>query len=159
MLLRCARSEPLFVTSCVNDQMMLFINRHLHVLADHPGTAPARRHRTIIGIRPQHHELCADLLTAEHLTRSAYVYIRQSTADQLAHNHGSRQRQYALADRARQLGWTSVEIVDDDLGRSGSGTVRPGFDRLIGRSAQARSVPCSRSRLRVSPAMAATGTC
>ena len=71
-------------------------------------------------------------ITAEHLARSAYVYIRQSTADQLLHNHESRRRQYALADRARQLGWTSVEIVDDDLGRSGGGVARPGFDRLIG---------------------------
>ena len=48
------------------------------------------------------------------------------------HNQESRRRQYALADRARQLGWTSVEIVDDDLGRSGGGTARSGFDRLIG---------------------------
>jgi DNA invertase Pin-like site-specific DNA recombinase len=71
-------------------------------------------------------------ITAEHLARSAYIYIRQSTADQLAHNHESRHRQYGLADRARQLGWTSIEIVDDDLGRSGGGTARPGFDRLIG---------------------------
>jgi DNA invertase Pin-like site-specific DNA recombinase len=71
-------------------------------------------------------------ITAEHLARSAYVYIRQSTADQLAHNHESRRRQYALADRARQLGWTNVEIIDDDLGRSGGGIARPGFDRLIG---------------------------
>ena len=39
------------------------------------------------------------------LTRSAYVYIRQSTADQLQHNRESRRRQYGLADRARQLGW------------------------------------------------------
>ena len=71
-------------------------------------------------------------ITAEHLARSAYVYVRQSTADQLTHNHESRRRQYALADRARQLGWTTVEIVDDDLGRSGGGIARPGFDRLIG---------------------------
>ena len=71
-------------------------------------------------------------ITAEHLARSAYVYIRQSTADQLLHNHESRRRQYALADRARQLGWTTVEVVDDDLGRSGGGVARPGFDRLIG---------------------------
>ena len=47
-------------------------------------------------------------ITAEHLARSACVYIRQSTADQLAHNHESRRRQYALADRARQLGWTTA---------------------------------------------------
>ena len=71
-------------------------------------------------------------ITAEHLARSAYVYIRQSTADQLLHNHESRRRQYALAERARQLGWITVEIVDDDLGRSGGGVARPGFDRLIG---------------------------
>jgi hypothetical protein len=71
-------------------------------------------------------------ITAEHLARSAYVYIRQSTPGQLVHNHESRRRQYTLADRARQLGWTSVEIVDDDLGRSGAGIARPGFDRLIG---------------------------
>ena len=71
-------------------------------------------------------------VTAEHLARTAYVYIRQSTPDQLVHNKESQRRQYALADRARQLGWTGVEIVDDDLGRSGGGVARPGFDRLIG---------------------------
>src|SRR6516162_7051346 len=70
-------------------------------------------------------------ITAEHLARSAYVYVRQSTADQLIHNRESRRRQYALADRARQLGWSSVEVVDEDLGRSGGGTNRPGFERLL----------------------------
>jgi len=70
-------------------------------------------------------------ITSEHLARSAYVYIRQSTADQLVHNHESRRRQYGLVDRARQLGWTTVEVIDDDLGRSGSGITRPGFERLL----------------------------
>jgi len=70
-------------------------------------------------------------ITTEHLARSAYVYIRQSTADQLTHNHESRRRQYGLADRARQFGWTSVEVIDDDLGRSGGGVNRPGFERLL----------------------------
>jgi len=77
-------------------------------------------------------------ITAEHLARSAYVYIRLSTPDQLAHNHESRQRQYGLADRARQLGWTSVEVIDDDLGRSGSGVSRPGFERLLAAICQGR---------------------
>jgi hypothetical protein len=45
-------------------------------------------------------------ITTKHLARSAYVYIRQSTADQLTHNHESRRRQYGLANRARQLGCT-----------------------------------------------------
>src|ERR1700716_4036821 len=70
-------------------------------------------------------------ITTEHLARSACIYIRQSTADQLAHNHESRRRQYGLVDRARQLGWTKVEVIDDDLGRSGGGIARPGFERLL----------------------------
>jgi len=70
-------------------------------------------------------------IAAEHLARSAYVYIRQSTADQLIHNLESQRRQYGLADRARQLGWTAVEVIDDDLGRSGGGVSRPGFERLL----------------------------
>lgn len=60
-------------------------------------------------------------ITAEHLARSAYVYIRQSTADQLTHNHESQRRQYGLVNRAKHLGWTDVEVIDDDLGRSGGG--------------------------------------
>ena len=70
-------------------------------------------------------------ITAEHLARSACVYIRQSTADQLAHNHESRRRQYGLVDRAKQLGWGNVDVIDDDLGRSGGGIARPGFERLL----------------------------
>ena len=70
-------------------------------------------------------------ITAEHLVRSACVYIRQSTADQLAHNHESRRRQYGLVDRAKQLGWSNVDVIDDDLGRSGGGIARPGFERLL----------------------------
>ena len=45
-------------------------------------------------------------IAADHLARSAFVYIRQSTADQLMHNQESQRRQYGLADRARQLGWS-----------------------------------------------------
>src|SRR3977135_3454410 len=77
-------------------------------------------------------------ITTEHLARSAYVYIRQSTADQLTHNHESRRRQYGLANRARQLGWTAVEVIDDDLGRSGGGIARPGFERLLAAICEAR---------------------
>ena len=70
-------------------------------------------------------------ITTEHLERAAFVYVRQSTADQVLNNHESRRRQYALADRARGLGWSRVEVIDDDLGRSGSGTSRPGFEKLL----------------------------
>ena len=70
-------------------------------------------------------------ITAEHLQRNACVYIRQSTPDQLVHNLESQRRQYGLADRAKQLGWATVEIIDEDLGRSGGGIARPGFERLL----------------------------
>jgi DNA invertase Pin-like site-specific DNA recombinase len=96
-------------------------------------------------------------ITTEHLARNACVYVRQSTADQLAHNHESRRRQYGLVDRAKQLGWSNVEVIDDDLGRSGGGIARPGFERLLATICDGRSALCSRSRRRVLPAMAATG--
>jgi DNA invertase Pin-like site-specific DNA recombinase len=70
-------------------------------------------------------------ITSEHLARQACVYIRQSTPDQVHNNLESKRRQYALVERARQLGWEQVEVIDDDLGRSGSGTLRPGFERLL----------------------------
>ena len=49
-------------------------------------------------------------ITAEHLQRNACVYVRQSTPDQLVHNLESQRRQYGLADRAKQLGWTTVVL-------------------------------------------------
>ena len=70
-------------------------------------------------------------IAPDHLARGAFVYVRQSTADQLANNRESRLRQYGLADRARALGWTEVTVIDEDLGCSGSGVRRPGFERLL----------------------------
>src|SRR5690349_3627009 len=70
-------------------------------------------------------------ITPEHLARGAYVYVRQSTPDQLLNNPESRRRQYGLAARARSLGWENVIVIDDDLGRSGDGRARPGFERLL----------------------------
>ncbi len=70
-------------------------------------------------------------ITPEHLVREAVVYVRQSTAIQVVQNLESQRRQYGLADRARQLGWADVEVIDDDLGRSGAGARRPGFEKLL----------------------------
>lgn len=70
-------------------------------------------------------------ITTEHLSREAWVYVRQSTPDQVRHHHESRGRQYGLEGRARELGWREVVVVDDDLGQSGSGTRRSGYDRLL----------------------------
>jgi DNA invertase Pin-like site-specific DNA recombinase len=61
-------------------------------------------------------------VTSVHLQRVAVVYIRQSTPGQVEHHRESTMRQYALAERARELGWTSaqVQVIDEDLGVSGS---------------------------------------
>jgi excisionase family DNA binding protein len=70
-------------------------------------------------------------ITADHLARRACVYIRQSTPDQVKYNVESKRRQYGLVDRARALGWQDIDVIDDDLGISGDGTRRPGFERLL----------------------------
>lgn len=71
-------------------------------------------------------------ITPDHLARGAYVYVRQSTAVQVQSNLESQRRQYGLVERARQVGWTEVVVIDDDLGRSGGGaTLRPGFEKLL----------------------------
>src|SRR5450631_3923460 len=68
-----------------------------------------------------------------HTQRAAFVYLRQSTPSQVEHNRESTARQYALADKAYQLGWPKeqVVIIDEDLGLSGcSADKRSGFVRL-----------------------------
>ncbi len=73
-----------------------------------------------------------DLLPATVLRRKAVVYVRQSTQTQVQNNLESKRRQYDLVEEARRRGFTQVEVIDDDLGRSASGMVaRPGFDRLV----------------------------
>jgi DNA invertase Pin-like site-specific DNA recombinase len=70
-------------------------------------------------------------IAADHLARRACVYVRQSTPGQVQHNLESQRHKYALVDRARSLGWQDIDVIDDDLGISGSGTHRPGFERLL----------------------------
>jgi DNA invertase Pin-like site-specific DNA recombinase len=73
-----------------------------------------------------------DKIRPEHLKRAAYVYVRQSTTYQVRHHREGQQRQYELEPRARQLGFGQVVVIDEDLGRSGSGMQeRPGFGRLL----------------------------
>jgi DNA invertase Pin-like site-specific DNA recombinase len=71
-------------------------------------------------------------LTPDHRSRAAVVYVRQSTMSQVSGNLESQRRQYDLAGSAAAMGFASVTVIDDDLGRSGSGVVaRPGFERLV----------------------------
>jgi len=80
-------------------------------------------------------------IMASHLARQAIVYLRQSSPTQVEHNRESTERQYALATRARELGWPEerIIVIDEDLGLSGSGAVaRSGFARLTAEVALAR---------------------
>jgi excisionase family DNA binding protein len=71
-------------------------------------------------------------ITADRLLRKAIVYVRQSSPNQMLHHQESQRRQYGLVDRARDLGFQQVTVIDEDLGRTGSGFVeRPGFQRLV----------------------------
>ncbi|HYA81263.1 MAG TPA: recombinase family protein [Methylocystis sp.] len=80
-------------------------------------------------------------ITPSHLSRYAVVYLRQSSAAQVEHNRESTERQYALAGKARDLGWPDerIIVIDEDLGLSGSGSAaRSGFARLTAEVALAR---------------------
>jgi DNA invertase Pin-like site-specific DNA recombinase len=71
-------------------------------------------------------------ISADHLARAAVVYVRQSTMAQVVGNLESQRRQYDLAGTAKVAGFACVTVIDDDLGRSGSGRIeRPGFERLV----------------------------
>ena len=72
-------------------------------------------------------------VTAGHLSRDAYLYVRQSTVRQVYENTESTRRQYALRERAVALGWPDerVVVIDTDLGQSGADRDRDGFQRLV----------------------------
>jgi DNA invertase Pin-like site-specific DNA recombinase len=71
-------------------------------------------------------------IAADHLARGAIVYVRQSTMTQVLGNLESQKRQYQMAEAARGAGFAAVSVIDEDLGRSGSGQrARPGFQRLV----------------------------
>src|SRR5262249_60057579 len=74
----------------------------------------------------------SEKIRPQHTARKAILYIRQSSAYQVSHNVESQKLQYAMEDRLRCLGWREIEVVDEDLGRSASGTVtRIGFERMV----------------------------
>ena len=74
----------------------------------------------------------SDKIRSEHLSRRAFVYVRQSSLGQVRHHRESGQRQYDLAHHARTLGWAGVVVVDDDQGKSGSTAAgRQGFQRMV----------------------------
>lgn len=68
----------------------------------------------------------------QHRARKALLYVRQSSLHQVEHHQESRRLQYAMQQRLESLGWQEVDVIDDDLGRSGeSSATRAGFQRLV----------------------------
>jgi len=76
--------------------------------------------------------MTTEMLPESTIKRKAIVYVRQSTQTQVHTNLESQRRQYDLVEVARRHGFADIEVIDEDLGRSASGSVaRPGFDRLV----------------------------
>lgn len=76
----------------------------------------------------------SELVTLQHLKRKAIIYIRQSTPHQLLSNQESLRLQYALRQRANELGWSddNIEVIDSDLGiTAATAQQRPGFKELL----------------------------
>src|SRR4030088_3597918 len=75
--------------------------------------------------------MISDKVRPHHLERKAILYVRQSSAHQVLHNRESSALQYAMRDRLSALGWSEIETVDDDLGRSAAGGfLAPGLERM-----------------------------
>jgi DNA invertase Pin-like site-specific DNA recombinase len=73
-----------------------------------------------------------DKIKSHHVERKAILYVRQSSVYQVQNNLESQKLQYAMRDRLCNLGWRDIEVIDEDLGRSASGTVtRVGFERMV----------------------------
>src|SRR4051812_46139668 len=76
--------------------------------------------------------MISEKVRPHHLERKALLYVRQSSAHQVLHNRESSALQYAMRDRLTALGWSEIEVIDDDLGRSAAGGVqRAGFERMV----------------------------
>jgi DNA invertase Pin-like site-specific DNA recombinase len=76
--------------------------------------------------------MMSDKIRQHHLDRRAILYVRQSSSHQVLHNRESRALQYAMRERLVALGWSEIEVIDDDLGRSAAGSVtRAGFERMV----------------------------
>src|SRR3981189_3738455 len=76
--------------------------------------------------------MMSEKISPHHLARKAILHVRPPSGHQVLHRRGGRALQYAMRDRLTALGWSRIETVDDDLGRSAAGGVaRAGFDRMV----------------------------
>ena len=73
-----------------------------------------------------------DKIKPHHLERKAILYVRQSSAYQVQNNLESQRLQYAMRDRLCNLGWSDLEVIDEDIGRPASGTAtRASVERMV----------------------------
>src|SRR6266508_2182011 len=102
--------------------------------------------------------MISDKIHPHHLERKALLYVRQSSAHQVLHNRESGALQYAMRDRLTALGWSEIEVIDDDLGRSAAvGCCAPALSGWWRKCASARLGPSQRARSRASLATAEIG--
>lgn len=74
----------------------------------------------------------SDKIKSQHLSRTAILYVRQSSTYQVLNNTESRRLQYAMRQRLEELGWHDIDVIDDDLGQTAAGSItRDGFERLV----------------------------
>ena len=103
--------------------------------------------------------MISDKVRPHHLERKAILYVRQSSAHQVLHNRESSALQYAMRDRLSALGWSEIDVIAPDLGRSAAGGVqRAGFERMVaevclGKDVR-RAVEAPNHRLRGAPSPA-----
>jgi DNA invertase Pin-like site-specific DNA recombinase len=102
-------------------------------LVTKPGNSCIDRYGVLL-FRAERGDFMNEKITSDHLSRKAYLYIRQSSIRQVIENTESTKRQYALKERALSLGWaaTDIIVIDSDQGQSGSTTSgRSGFKKLV----------------------------
>src|SRR5262245_27388558 len=93
--------------------------------------------------------MISDKIRLHHLERKALLYVRQSSAHQVLHNRESSALQYAMRDRLTALGWSEIEVIDDDLGRSAAGAANDGIEPWLNLSKAARLLHVSPRTLRL----------
>ena len=102
--------------------------------------------------------MITDKVRPHHLERKALLYVRQSSAHQVLHNRESSALQYAMRDRLKELGWSEIEIIDDDLvGPPPAACSAPASNAWLPKSASARSAPSAHARSHGSLATAGIG--
>ena len=103
--------------------------------------------------------MITDKVRSHHLERKALLYVRQSSPHQVLHNRESSALQYAMQDRLTALGWSEIEVIDEDLGPPPravcSALASSAWWRKSASAKSARSVPV---RSRASPATVGTGS-